>query len=530
MELIDTENVIEQQYCISVSEAHRKELAQFFTPLRIAEFLADYILKSKREVKQIIEPAFGLGIFSRVLRSEFKYQNKIKAFEIDEVIIKYGNDLPNEYSIDLVKSDYLNEWNLTPDCIICNPPYLKFHDYDNLTAVKKINGKLNINLNGFTNIYALFLLKSLSELPINGRAAYIVPSEFFNADYGVAVKRELIKTKMLKHVINFHFEENVFEGAITTSTLLLLENSNSNEYVQFYNITTTSELERIGEVINGNQNIDEISHRFIYKFETLDPSIKWRNYYQETKVYRSDKLVNLKNYCRVSRGIATGANDYFAFNKSKAKEYGIKNENLINCITKSTDITKLFFSQQDLNELIQIDKKVFLVDLRILPDDNTSQYVKLGETLGINQKFLTKNRSPWYALENKKAADIWVAVFNRERIKFIQNNSNALNLTTFHGIYINSAYIHLKDIIFLYLLTDLAKEIFDSNRREYGNGLSKYEPNDFNNCDVFNFNMLTSKDISQLNEIIEDLKARLEDPVETNANITRADEYFRELL
>lgn len=37
-----------------------------------------------------------------------------------------------------------------------------------------------------------------------------------------------------------------------------------------------------------------------------------------------------------------------------------------------------------------------------------------------------------------------------------------------------------EDLLFAYLLTDVAKEIFDDNRREYGNGLRKFEPNDIN--------------------------------------------------
>lgn len=36
------------------------------------------------------------------------------------------------------------------------------------------------------------------------------------------------------------------------------------------------------------------------------------------------------------------------------------------------------------------------------------------------------------------------------------------------------------DLFFTYLLTDLAKEIFADNAREYGNGLQKFEPNDLN--------------------------------------------------
>jgi len=35
------------------------------------------------------------------------------------------------------------------------------------------------------------------------------------------------------------------------------------------------------------------------------------------------------------RGIATGANEFFALNKRRVKELGISNKNLTKCITKS---------------------------------------------------------------------------------------------------------------------------------------------------------------------------------------------------
>lgn len=523
-------DLIESAYCSAIAADHRKKHAQFFTPYEIAKFLGSYILNAKREIKEVLEPALGLGIFSRVLRSELDYQNEIRAFEIDNRIIEFGRTVHASTGIKLITGDYLGHWGLNPDCIICNPPYLKFHDYDNLSAVKAINEKIGTNLTGFTNLYTLFILKSLSELPANGRAAYIVPSEFFNADYGVAVKRKLIEMKMLKHIINFHFEKNVFDDALTTSSLLLFENSTDNANVDFYNINSIDELGSIDSIINDNKPAGDHVHKFSYTLSELDPSLKWRNYYQDRVIHRSQKLVNLKTFCKVSRGIATGANDYFSFNHSKAKTHNIKQENLLNCICKSADVEKLFFSQDDFEQLARSDKKVFLVDLRISPDVYTREYVKFGEAEGIDKKFLTRNRKPWYAIENKKPADIWVGVFSRDGLKFIQNNSDALNLTTFHGIYIHPAYQIFKDLLFAYLLTDLSKEIFSANRREYGNGLSKFEPNDFNNCDVFDFRTLSGDDIAQLNEIIDNLKESQQDPLETDANIEGLDEYFRGLL
>jgi adenine-specific DNA-methyltransferase len=520
---------LEKEYLKNTTSEHRKSFAQFFTPVEIARALANYILPHGSNPKKIIEPAFGLGIFSRTLREKFKYKGAIEAFEIDDKIIDAAKVVIDELNINLKTLSYLEQWGLKTSGIICNPPYLKFHDYDNLNLIALINKKLGLDLKMQTNIYALFIIKSISELEEGGRAAYIVPSEFMNADYGVAVKEYLIKSGMLRYVINFHFDELVFEEALTTATILLLENNKTDTNVTFININSTKELEAVSNAINSNTTLNGYTH-YRYKLPELKPDLKWRNYYQETANYTSNRLVNFKKICKAKRGIATGANDYFSFNLSKANQHNIKESNLVNCITKSADVKMLFFYQKSFEELKNSDKKVFLVDLRIEPDQDVENYINLGLELEINKKFLTKNRNPWYALENKPPADIWVGVFNRDNIKFICNNSNALNLTCFHGIYINSPFIKLKKVIFLYFLTQLSKEIFDRNRREYGNGLSKYEPNDFNNSDIFDFNSLSATEFSVLENYSEELEKAQNDKKKSDDIINKVDEYFRSLL
>jgi adenine-specific DNA-methyltransferase len=104
-----------------------------------------------------------------------------------------------------------------------------------------------------------------------------------------------------------------------------------------------------------------------------------------------------------------------------------------------------------------------------------------GEEEGVHKKYLTSNRNPWYSLENRATAPIWVSVFNRTGLRFIRNEAGTANLTTFHCVYpinsSNSSTINI-DLLFAYLLTDVAKLIFEDNSREYGNGLQKFEPND----------------------------------------------------
>ena len=144
---------LEEKYISNVSLNHRKKYAQFFTPTNIAHFMCKWILGAAK-INSILEPAYGLGIFSRIISSQCNAI--INAYEIDNVILSYAQDsLPKKvyiHNLDYLESD----WKLTYDGIICNPPYLKFHDYDNSKYISQINNHLNIKLSGFTNLYTLF--------------------------------------------------------------------------------------------------------------------------------------------------------------------------------------------------------------------------------------------------------------------------------------------------------------------------------------------------------------------------------------
>jgi adenine-specific DNA-methyltransferase len=497
-----TADSLELEYSKFTSIEHRKKFAQFFTPMPIANLMAKWILGND-DLKTVLEPAFGLGVFSRAIFSNKKNVN-IKGYEVDfKIYEKAKTAFLSNQNVSIILEDYLvNDWENKYDGIICNPPYFKFHDYDNKTLIKEIESKLNCKLTGFTNLYTLFLLKSIFQLNKNGRAAYIVPSEFLNSDYGKLVKSYLIKSKTLRHIVVIDFEENVFDDALTTASIVFCANDNQSEKVQFSNVHSINDLEKIEQLISDYPSFGKSSKAV--NFSELNPEIKWRAYYQEQNSTKFKHLVPFTNFAKVVRGIATGANEYFVFNQSKANEFSIPQNYLLPCICKSVDIKKSFFTNKDFQVLNENNRDVVLLNAVGELNTDIEKYLQKGVDEGIDKKFLTSSRSPWYSLEKRPPSPIWVSVFNRNGLKFIRNEANISNLTTFHCIYPNQTNLFSNfdiDLLFAYLLTNVAKQIFDDNRREYGNGLKKFEPNDINKAQMLNLELLdkeTERNILEL--------------------------------
>lgn len=291
--------------------------AQFFTPFDIANFMASWVVANRKNIT-ILDPSIGLGI---LLRAAYQLENNLKCigYDIDYQIFTQAKKL---FSQSLINTDItffcedylLSDWSKKYDGIICNPPYLKFHDFPNKEyTLKKFYDATKIKLSGFSNIYTLFLIKSILQLKKGGRLACIIPSEFLNSDYGVEVKNFLKQNRTLRYIIIFDFKQNLFHNALTTSSILLFANDNLKQDTVFINIASLKELTKIKQnILNYPQKTNQGN---IVDFSNLEPQIKWRVYYKKNVLKRYKNLVPFNKYAKVVRGIATGANNYFTFNQ-----------------------------------------------------------------------------------------------------------------------------------------------------------------------------------------------------------------------
>ncbi len=528
----------EKEYITHSSYEYRKKLGQFFTPPVIANFMVEWVVDNRQQIN-LLDPALGLGIFFRSITE--KYPSLVRDFvftgyDIDREMVQKSKTilLPEHLHLTLKNEDYLTtDWKTRYDGIICNPPYLKFHDYATKDCLLDIFKQREMKLSGFTNIYSLFLLKSLQQLKPGGRMSYIVPSEFLNADYGRAVKKYLLESGMLRYAIVIDFSTEVFENVLTTALILLLANDSDSEGVEFINIHKLDDLTRVKSYLQNETTSIKLGH--VVPMKDLEPQKKWRMYYKGLKHKQYHNLVPFSRYVNVSRGIATGANEYFTFSRRKREEYLIPETCLLPCLTKAQDARKHFFTQDDFVNLVERNRDVYLLNAQnASEDENVQRYLTFGQELGIDQRYLTSHRKPWYSIENRPPAPILVTVFNRSGLRFVKNEVGVYNLTAFHSIYFKEEVLSRRRLLMAYLITDVAREIFADSRREYGGGLKKFEPNDLNNGYVIDLDVIDSTSAEEIDRLYCQLRnleidGRESDQVYNEVKV-RMNEIFLEFL
>jgi len=497
-------NTLENEYSKSSSLEHRRSLGQFFTPYQVAKFMAEWILRHPKKQMTILDPATGFGIFERAL-TKLKGKKKLSfdLWEIDNDIANKLKLVTKELDLDsyIIQEDFLkNGWNKKFDGIIANPPYFKHHFINQKEKVyQEVCLRTYFKFSIQTNVYCWFLIKSINLLADGGRLAFIVPSEFLNANYGEKIKDYLKQVGIVLHLISIDFKKNVFDNALTTSIIILAEKNNKkHNYINFYSVHNLTELKSLKTFL-------EKHSKKTYKITELDFKIKWRNYFNgngDKKLPSS--VVPVSVLGKFSRGIATGANDYFTLSKSEVAEYKLSTKYLVPCITKTIHAKDISFDQEKFEELKESNKKVYLFNGESANDSYGARYIDKGKHQGVHHRYLTRNRKPWYALEKRPVAQIWVNVFGRSGLKFIWNTSHCVNLTCFHAFYPSDIGKNYLDIFFLYLHSKIAKELFDREKREYGNGLEKFEPNDLNKSMMVDFHLLENQDRSILSKLQRD--------------------------
>ena len=357
----------EASYLETVGDAHRRAHGQFFTHPKVAEFMVGWVLESDN--LDIHDPAFGLGAFFDAAPPNARAS--FTGSEIDAEILGYWRTFAPDSSADVIKEDYLTSWGRKYGNIVCNPPYMRFQKFMNRGLVfDMFEYELGIRLSGYTNTASAFLLKSLSELQHPGRLAYIMPLEFFNTGYGAIVKERLIADSHLAAVISLDCEKDIFPDAITSVGIVLYDSSKEYSHVRLYTAKSVDEL----TCILDSSPVAEIS------CADLNPQDKWLSYLDDKLIVpNAGMTTTLEYYGRFTRGIATGANEFFTIRPSQATNLGLTASELSPCVTKSAQIVTPFFDDHDFADLVKHDEPVFLFDASDNLSHEARAYIRFGE-------------------------------------------------------------------------------------------------------------------------------------------------------
>ncbi len=451
-----------------------KSLGQVETPRPVAELMARWVMSMKPA--SVLDPAAGLGTLLDACRRECGEALLVGVERDAETLRRAKTQAP--CGTKLILADYLLADAGIFEGIIANPPYVKAQRLDYAESDwRYFEERFGTPLDRLTNLYALFLLKIWEDLAPRGRAAVLLPAEFLNANFGEEIKERLVRELRPSGIAIFSPSLNVFSDALTTSAIVFLHKGAAARPLLATKVDTIEEaVVFVDELLAHPAAERSVRYTDLAHFKPRD---KWLNVLLNGSApFDTERFPRrIGDYFDCRRGIATGANEFFCLSASGLRDHALDQEHVEPCVTKAVDANGLVFSTEKFSELAAADRRCYLLNPR-RNGRGLDRYLEAGERLGIPQRHLPSHRPVWYLPENRTVADIWVAVFSRENVKFILNTSGAKNLTCFHGLYAKPGYEQLAPLLVLFLNSSGGREAFTQVNRFYGDGLNKLEPKD----------------------------------------------------
>ncbi|MBF0564511.1 MAG: SAM-dependent DNA methyltransferase [Nitrospirae bacterium] len=501
------------------TRAERNRLGQFATPTALATDILKYaknILPDQADVR-FLDPAIGTGSFYSAYLRVFAEKPAFSAagFEIDDHYGKPARQLWAGYGLDIRAEDFTKatppkEETEKATLVICNPPYIRHHHM--LGDEKKrlhayISMRHGIPLSGLCGLYCYFLCLSKDWMAQGGLAAWLMPSEFMDVNYGRAVKEFLLNNVTLLHLHRFSPDDVQFGDALVSSAIVWFKN----------------EAPAPGHMVKfsfGGSLLKPVKEKR-YSIEVLREVKKWTslpkagesngNANDNHNDYDNDDNGNGSNgngtsrlvigdLFDVKRGIATGANEFFIMSMSDVQRRGIPLEFLVP-ILPSPRYLKTDLIECDGNGTPEVEKPGFLFTSEI-PEEriekefpNVWRYLEEGRQRGISGRYICRNRRPWYWQERRETAPFLCTYMGRANgkedsrpFRFILNRSKAIAANVYLMLYPKPwmkkalrEHPELAEKVW-HVLQSIPVESLLGEGRVYGGGLHKLEPKELLNA------------------------------------------------
>ena len=465
------------------TQKDRNVMGQFSTPYPLAFDIMQF-MKSLvgSDGASFIEPAIGTGVFYSAYREFFNEDAyRVLGFEIDPHYFNPTKEFWKDTPIEIRCADFLAEQpDGQFDMLVANPPYVRHHHIDNNTKVRLQNDvqrTTGIRISGLAGLYCYFMLLSSGWLRDGGLSCWLVPSEFMDVNYGVAVKQYLMQNVQLLRIHRFKADDLQFADALVSSCIVVFRNSRP---------TPSDQIEfSIGTSINAPEHIKHIVRK------ELKPADKWTNLF--TDDVKADKpQATLGDFFNVKRGIATGDNDFFIIDQRTIDRYEIPQIFLRPILPSPRYIKGDRIDSTD--GLPDVEHRQFLFTCS-LPEGVVKEkypkvweYISLGIERKVNEGYICSRRTPWYSCEDREPAAIVVPYMGRSEtsnrmFRFILNTSRAITTNVYLLLYPKPQYASfIKNEAVLteiwHELNTIPTEILYRNGRFYGGGLRKMEPNE----------------------------------------------------
>ena len=211
---------IRQSYSTQTTSQHKASLGQYFTPTKIAVFMASLFGLKNKEQYKVLDAGAGIGCLSSALLQRIQDTHPhssydVTAVELDKQLIttlQHNLEMFKPAKLEVCNENFIDfsflsllEKRQSYDLIILNPPYKKINAKSKERLLLR---KLGIEV---VNLYAAFVALSLELLTDQGELVVILPRSFCNGTYFKPFREFVLERSVIKTIHTFESRQDVFQ-------------------------------------------------------------------------------------------------------------------------------------------------------------------------------------------------------------------------------------------------------------------------------------------------------------------------------
>ncbi len=462
-------------------EENKKRRGAFFTPRPIAQFLADWAIRSPGDL--VLEPSCGEAVFLEAAGRRIGIispANQRQPAKLHGVEMHRASALTAErrlaslgYQAEIACRDF---FGIPPapefDVVLGNPPFVRYQSFSGDSRIKALAAALaqGVPLKRLSSAWAAFLVHAASFLKPNGRLGFVLPAELLATHYAAEVRSFLLRRfGSLKIIL---FERLVFPDVMEEVILLLAEGSGGCSSFEVVQIKDLDCLNR--GILRGNG------------YAPPSPDFKWTTalLHQEAQeilcsLAQSEDFEPLRDWGEISLGFVTGSNAFFTLTEQMRLAHGLTERDVMKiCPPGGRKLTGPSFEQATWRALRDQGEPVYL----FYPFSSTltsaaRNYVAKGTRDKVHLGYKCSKRDPWWRVPISEKPDLIFTYMSHQMPRLISNDAGVHVSNSMYGVSLvrNRKVIgrELLPRLFLNSVSALSAEL---EGRSYGGGLLKHEP------------------------------------------------------
>ncbi|WP_448062256.1 HsdM family class I SAM-dependent methyltransferase [Cellulomonas hominis] len=461
----------------------RKARGAFFTPTVIAEYVADWAVRSLDDT--VLEPSCGEAAFLLAAADRRATiaasgatpltESKLFGVELHSASAATARSLIADAgdTAEVTTSDFFAfSREGTFDAVIGNPPYVRYQEFAGSARLASRAAALRggVPLTGLASSWAAFTVHAAMQLKPGGRLGLVLPAELLTVNYAAEVRQFLMEKFATVNVILF--TERVFPGVLEEVVLLLADGFGTGHagHISFCQA----------------RNADELAELSVARtWSPTTPGEKWTAALLPgsaldayTALLGESKFTTLEHWGETTLGMVTGNNRYFALSSTRVTELGLASSDLLRLSPPgSKHLRGLSFTTSALNELGRAGSSIWLFRPSDSPSPAALRYIEAGHTAGVDRAYKCRVRREWWRVPLLRPADMLLTYMNADTPRITTNAANAHHLNSVHGIYLKPALRLLaRKSLPLASLTTMTLLGAETVGRAYGGGMLKIEP------------------------------------------------------